>query len=50
LIAPEASESCGNATTRFGSKKLMLPRPSQRGHAPIGLLNEKRRGSSSASE
>jgi hypothetical protein len=50
LDAPEASESCGKATTRFGSKKVIVPSPSQRGHAPIGLLKEKRRGSSSASE
>jgi hypothetical protein len=50
LIAPDASESWGNATTRFGSKKLIDPRPSHRGHAPIGLLNENSRGSSSESE
>ena len=36
--------------TRLGSKKLTWPRPSQRGQAPIGLLNENRRGSSSGSE
>ena len=49
LIAPEASDRCGKATTRAGSKKVIWPRPSQVLHAPIGLLNENSRGSSSGS-
>ena len=49
-MAPDASDRFGNATTRFGSKNVIWPRPSQLGQAPIGLLNENRRGSSSCSE
>ena len=48
LIAPDASDKLGCATTRLGSKKVTLPKPSHSGHAPIGLLNENRRGSNSA--
>ena len=49
-MAPEAKDKCGNATTRLGSKKLILPIPSHSGQAPIGLLNEKMRGSNSSKE
>ena len=48
--APPASDRWGKATTRLGSKKVTSPRPSHFGHAPIGLLKEKRRGSSSGIE
>src|SRR6267378_1989426 len=48
-IAPLASDKFGCATIRLGSKNSIAPRPSQRGQAPIGLLNENRRGSSSGS-
>src|SRR5260364_93 len=50
LIAPAASESEGCATIRFGSNTVFWPRPSHSGHAPSGLLNAKKRGSSSCSE
>ena len=46
-MAPEARLRFGCATTRLGSKNSTEPRPSQVGQAPIGLLNENRRGSSS---
>ena len=37
----------GFTTTRSGSKNCLTPRPSQPGQAPVGLLKENRRGSSS---
>src|SRR6266404_2440032 len=48
-MAPLASDRFGWATMRLTSKNSTDPRPSQRGQAPIGLLNEKSRGSSSGS-
>ena len=42
--------SVGSGTTRSGSTSSCAPRPVQRGQAPCGELNEKTRGSSSASE
>src|SRR3546814_6476041 len=48
--APAASDSAGFATTRLGSKNRVTPRPSQAAQAPIGELNENKRGSSSRSE
>ena len=35
---------------KAGSKNVITPKPSHLGHAPIGLLNENRRGSSSCKE
>lgn len=48
-MAPAARDRCGAATMRLGSKNWMTPRPSHLGQAPIGLLKENRRGSSSCS-
>jgi hypothetical protein len=49
-MAPLARLSVGKATTRAGSNTSRWPMPSQAGQAPMGELNENRRGSSSASE
>jgi hypothetical protein len=48
--APPASDRCGLPTIFSGSKNSWVPRPSQVGHAPMGLLNENNRGSSSLKE
>ncbi len=40
-MAPQANDNSGWSTTRSGSKKFMLPKPSQVGQAPTGLLKRK---------
>ena len=48
--APSPIDSAGLGTTSSGSISICEPSPVQRSHAPWGELNEKIRGSSSASD
>ncbi len=47
-MAPSASDSPSSGTTSSGSKYISVPRPSQAGQAPKGLLKENSRGSISS--
>ena len=44
VIAPSRSERSGSGTMRSGANSMCMPKPSQAGQAPCGLLNENRRG------
>ena len=49
-MAPADKDKSGIATILSESKNVLFPRPSQEGHAPIGLLKENILGSSYSSE